>query len=158
MKIIYPGSFDPMTLGHLDILTRASNLFDEVLVVVAQNAEKQYLFTPDERVALIKQSCSTLNNISVHQTDGLIVDFAKQHGTKLILRSARNSHDMEFESQLAFMNRTLSPAIETLLMPCSPEFNNISSSLIKEIVQSGGDASRFLPTPVMQALAQKLRG
>jgi pantetheine-phosphate adenylyltransferase len=158
MKAIYPGSFDPITLGHLDIITRASRLFDELIVVVAQNSTKQGLFTADERVELIKASCQGLNNIVVKQTEGLIVDFASSQGARLMIRSVRNSDDTTFESQLALMNQTLSPNIETLFMPCKPELSHIASSLVKEIAKLNGDINSFLPKPAADALRQKLKG
>lgn len=158
MKAIYPGSFDPITLGHIDIITRASKLFDEVVVLVAHNTDKSPLFTADERVALIRKSCEHLKNITIQHTDELTVEFAKKHSAHVMLRSVRNSNDMEFELQLAFMNQQLSADIETIFLLSKPEFVNVSSSLIKEIVKADGDIKPFLPEPVARAIKQKLQG
>ncbi|WP_298440718.1 pantetheine-phosphate adenylyltransferase [uncultured Ferrimonas sp.] len=155
-KAIYPGTFDPITNGHLDLICRASKMFDEVIVGIAASPSKQPLFTLEERVALVEQACSGLNNITVVGFSGLLVDFAKQHQARVLVRGLRAVSDFEYEFQLANMNRRLDPNLESVFLTPAEEFSFISSTLVKEVARHDGDVSQFLPTQVRQQLLAKL--
>ncbi|QIZ78348.1 pantetheine-phosphate adenylyltransferase [Ferrimonas lipolytica] len=155
-KAIYPGTFDPVTNGHLDLITRASKMFDQVIVGIAASPSKQPLFTLEERVQLLEQACSELNNITVVGFSGLLVDFAKQHDARVLVRGLRAVSDFEYEFQLANMNRRLDPNLESVFLTPAEEFSFISSSLVKEVARHGGDVSQFVPTHVEQQLLKKL--
>ncbi len=152
---IYPGTFDPLTNGHADLIQRASRLFEKVIIAVAENTNKQPRFTLTKRIALIHEITQNNTNIEVVGFSGLLVDFAAQHGANIILRGLRAISDFEYEFQLAGMNRHLNPAIESLFLTPDEKFANISSSLVKEIAQLGGDVSQFVPACVAKALQQK---
>ena len=145
---IYPGSFDPITNGHLDLIKRASKLFDEVIIAITQNANKSSFLTIDQRVDAVNKSITPLNNTRVLSFDSLLVDFAREHGAQIIIRGLRAVSDFEYEFQLSGMNKRLNPGIETLFMTPSEEFANISSSLVREIYMLGGDISAFVPDSV----------
>ncbi len=149
---IYPGTFDPITNGHLDLVGRASKLFQKVIVAVAFNAGKAPLFTLEERVALVKQAVSIYANVEVTGFDTLLVDSARQHGATVILRGLRAVSDFEYEFQMAGMNRNLAPELETLFLTPSEKYTFISSSVIKSIAQLQGDISVFVPACVHQQL------
>lgn len=153
---VYPGSFDPITLGHLDVVQRAAGVFDRVIVAVAQNISKQTLFDFNERVALAQDALASLSNVAVEGVDGLLVDFASRHQAQVILRGLRAVSDYEYEFQLAGMNRHLNSRVETLFMPTAKEYTHISSSLVKEVARFGGDVSAFLTPGTLAALNQKL--
>jgi len=145
---IYPGSFDPITNGHLDLIKRASKLFDEVIIAITQNANKSSFLSIDQRVDAVKKSITSLNNTRVLSFDSLLVDFAREHNAQIIIRGLRAVSDFEYEFQLSGMNKRLNPGIETLFMTPSEEFANISSSLVREIYTLGGDISVFVPDSV----------
>ena len=145
---IYPGSFDPITNGHLDLIKRASKLFDEVIIAITQNANKSSFLSIDQRVDAVNKSITALNNTRVLSFDSLLVDFAREHNAHIIIRGLRAVSDFEYEFQLSGMNKRLNPGIETLFMTPSEEFANISSSLVREIYLLGGDISAFVPDSV----------
>jgi pantetheine-phosphate adenylyltransferase len=145
---IYPGSFDPITNGHLDLIKRASKLFDEVIIAITQNANKSSFLSIEQRVDAVKKSITSLNNTRVLSFDSLLVDFAREHNAQIIIRGLRAVSDFEYEFQLSGMNKRLNPGIETLFMTPSEEFANISSSLVREIYTLGGDISAFVPDTV----------
>ncbi|MBI2190960.1 MAG: pantetheine-phosphate adenylyltransferase [Planctomycetes bacterium] len=153
---IYPGSFDPLTRGHLDLIHRGARVFARLIVAVARNTGKAPIFTPVERVAMVRELTRGLPNVEVVQFDGMTVDFARRHGCTVILRGIRTMADFEYESQLAFTNRALSPEMETVLMLSSQEYAFISSRWIKEATIFGGDLKAFVPPPVEKALRKKL--
>lgn len=157
MKItaLYPGTFDPITYGHGDIVKRASQLFDHVIVGVAINRTKQPAFSLEKRVELAKIALSDLNNITVCSFDGLLATFAKQHGVKVIIRGLRAVSDFEYEFQLAAMNRHLNPDIETLFLTPATHYTYISSSLVKEIASFGGPIAEFVHPAVLTALSEQ---
>lgn len=155
---VYTGSFDPMTFGHLDVIERASGLFDEVVVAVGAAGGKQPLFTVDERVALIAQVVRRLSNVKVESFDGLAVEFAARRGACALIRGLRSATDYAYEVQMALMNRALDKRVETLFLPTSPEFSHISSSLAKEIALHGGQVGLLVPPLVAKKLAEKVRG
>ena len=153
---IYPGTFDPITNGHIDLVIRASKLFDRVIVAVAINPSKAPTFSLDERVALAEQTLSELDNVEVCGFEGLLVDVAKQKNAKVIIRGLRAVSDFEHEFQLAGMNRKMQPDIETLFLTPAEQFTYISSSLVREIAALGGDVSEFVAPCVTSALQAKL--
>ncbi len=150
---LYPGSFDPVTLGHLDVIERAAKLFDRLIIAVAHNPDKRPLFTPEKRVELIRASTGGLANIEVVSFQGLLVDFAKKAGAVTVVRGLRAVTDFEFEFQMALMNKTLSPDLETIFLTSREAFTYLSSRVIKEVARLGGDITRFVPAPVVTALA-----
>ncbi|OQW50316.1 MAG: pantetheine-phosphate adenylyltransferase [Proteobacteria bacterium SG_bin7] len=152
---IYPGSFDPITLGHIDLITRALNIFDQVVVLVAQSSRKQYMFNSRERKDLIVKALGKRKNVKVEAWDGLTTDFAKKTGAKIILRGVRSSTDFDHEIVLAQMNKKLAPDLETCVFFPSAEFQFIASSAIKEIAKAGGDLEAFVPSNVVKALKEK---
>ena len=143
---IYPGSFDPITNGHLDLIKRASKLFYDVIIAITQNANKSSFLSIDQRVDAVNKSITALNNTRVLSFDSLLVDFAREHNAQIIIRGLRAVSDFEYEFQLSGMNKRLNPGIETLFMTPSEEFANISSSLVREIYTLGGDISAFVQT------------
>lgn len=153
---IYAGTFDPITFGHIDIIERASKLFDSVIVAVAANQGKKPLFSLEERVALNREVLKNLTNIRVEGFDNLTLDFAKQVGATVFIRGLRAVADFDYEFQLANMNRTLSPTIETLFLMPAEKYMFISSSLIREIASLGGDIKPFVPAFVEQAVMKKM--
>jgi len=154
-RAIYPGSFDPVTNGHLDVLARAAKLFDEVVVAIAFNDQKRGLFSPDERMALLEEVIS-LKNVRVARMDGLLVSFAKEMGACAVVRGLRAISDFEFEFQMALMNRKLEASIETIFLMPREELTYLSSRVVKEIARLGGEVSAFVPTSVARALRAKL--
>src|ERR1700733_4697767 len=153
---IYPGSFDPLTNGHLDVLQRATKLLDRVIVAIAKNESKNPLFTSAERVALIKEAVTNLSNVEVDAFDGLLVEYAARQKASAIVRGLRAVSDFEFEFQLALMNRNLNEKIETIFMMPKDSYTFISSRIVKEIARLGGDVNPFVPAHVEAALKQKL--
>ncbi len=149
---IYPGSFDPITNGHIDLIHRACKLFDEVIIAIAQNANKTSLLPIDQRIEAVKASITSISNTRVLGFNSLLVNFAKDHNAQIIIRGLRAVSDFEYEFQLSGMNKRLNPRIETLFMTPSEEFANISSSLVREIFSLGGDISAFVPAPVEKIL------
>src|SRR3989475_12472507 len=154
--VIYPGSFDPLTNGHLDVIQRAAKLFDQVIVAIAKNESKRPLFTLDERLDLVTQVIKGLPNVSPDAFDGLLVNYAERCAGQAIIRGLRAVSDFEFEFQLALMNRTLNERIETIFMMRKDTYTFLSSRIVKEIARLGGDVSAFVPAHVRTALISKL--
>ena len=152
---IYPGSFDPITNGHVDLIHRASKLFDEVIVAITQNVNKVGFLNIEERALAANNAVSSLNNIRILNFDSLLVDFAKKHNAQIIIRGLRAVSDFEYEFQLSGMNKRLNPHIETLFMTPSEKFANISSSLVREIFLLGGDIDTFVPESVKLILLER---
>ena len=154
--VIYPGSFDPFTNGHLDVVHRAAKLFDRVIVAVAKNEGKGPLFEPEERLDLVRQSLEGVKNISVETFDGLLVDYVEERGGQAVIRGLRAVSDFEFEFQLALMNRKLNERVETIFMMPKDTYTFLSSRIVKEIARLGGDVGAFVPVHVAAALQTKL--
>ena len=154
-KIIYPGTFDPIHNGHIDIATRAAKLFDVLEFVVAVNVEKDPLFTVEERLALITDSTKHINNIKVNQFTGLVVNYAKYSDSIAIIRGLRHVSDFEFEFQMAMMNFHLNPDIASLFMMPDEKYIHLNSTVVKDVVKNGGDISAFVPSCVNDALLSK---
>ena len=155
--IVYPGTFDPITLGHLDLVQRAAGLFDRViLAVAAQSGKAGALFTAEERVEMAREVVADLPNVSVERMDGMLVDFCRAHGARVLLRGIRVYSDFEYEFQMALTNRKLAPEIETLFMMPKEEHSCVSSSIVREIESFGGDAVRFVPPAVQRRLQERL--
>lgn len=155
-KAIYPGTFDPVTLGHLDIVTRAAQMFDHVILAVAASPSKKPMFSLDERVALAGEVIAHLPNVKVVGFSDLMANFARDQQANVLVRGLRAVSDFEYEMQLAQMNRHLLPTLESVFLMPSEGFSFISSSLVKEVARHGGDVTAFLPAPVHQALLAKL--
>ena len=155
MIAVYPGTFDPFTNGHLDLLNRSKKIFNQVIIAVAVDTQKKTLFSTQQRLALAKQSISKHDNIKVMMFDGLLIDFAKKINAKVIIRGLRAVSDFEYEFQLATMNHNLSSDIETMFLTPAEEYSFLSSSMIKDVVRLGGDASKYLHPAVFDALRQK---
>ena len=155
--VIYPGSFDPFTYGHMNIIKRASNLFDEVVIGVAVNSSKNSILSIDQRVDIIKRVFSRKKKIKVEKFEGLLVHFAKKKKINTILRGMRTVQDFEYELQMATSNNKLDPKIETIFMVADANYSHISSSLIKDIIKLGGDASAFVPKIVEKELKKELK-
>lgn len=153
---VYPGSFDPITNGHLDVTQRAAKMFDRVIVAVAGNAQKAPLFSTAQRVVLARAAVRKLRNVSVDDFEGLLIHYARRKKATAVVRGLRAVSDFEFEFQLALMNRRLDPKIETIFLMPKDEYIFISSGLVKEIAGLGGDVSGFVPRDVQQALKRKL--
>jgi len=155
-RAIYPGSFDPITNGHLDVIERAAKLFDEVIVAVAANSQKQPLFSIDERLALLRETTSCRGErVQLARLDGLLVDYARKAGASAIIRGLRAVSDFEFEFQMALMNRKLESNVETLFLMPKEEYTYLSSRIIKEIARLGGNVTTFVPNCVAAALREK---
>ena len=154
-KIIYPGTFDPIHNGHIDIATRAAKLFDVLEFVVAINVDKKPLFTVEERLALIMDSTKHINNIKVNQFTGLVVDYAKNSDSIAIIRGLRHVSDFEFEFQMAMMNFHLNSDIASLFMMPDEKYIHLNSTVVKDVVKNGGDISDFVPSCVNDALLSK---
>lgn len=150
-----PGSFDPITNGHLDVIERASYLFDEIVVVVGINVSKNRLFEPDERVELIREVVAHLPNVSVDVFRGLLVDYCVKHDIKAIVKGLRAVSDFDYELQMGQMNHSLA-AVDTLFMPADPHYSFLSSSLVKEVATYGGDVSKLVPEAVLRRLRERL--
>ncbi|WP_348666550.1 pantetheine-phosphate adenylyltransferase [Arsenophonus symbiont of Ornithomya chloropus] len=155
-KAIYPGSFDPITYGHLDIIERSALIFEEVILGIADNSSKNFMFTLDERLAFAKEQTKHLMNVEVKGFSGLTVNFSRTHQAYVLIRSVRSVLDFEYELQLAHMNRHLMPDLETIFLLSSIQLSFISSALIKNVAQNGGDISSFLPISIAQAILKKI--
>ena len=155
-RAIYPGSFDPITLGHLDVIERALRLFDEVIVAAAPSEGKHPLFTVTERIELIQASLPGEDRLKVKQLDGLLVDFVKAEEAQVVIRGLRAVSDFEFEFQMALMNRRLAPEVETIFLMPKEDYSYISSRIVKEVARLGGDISGVVSAPVSEALRQKM--
>ena len=153
MKVaIYPGSFDPITNGHIDVIERAAELFGKVIVAVIRNPEKKPQFSLDERVEMLKQSLDRLKNVEVDSFDGLLVDYAKKRNANIIVRGLRAVSDFDYEFQMALTNRKMAPQIETLFFMTDYRYSYLSSSFVKQIARLGGDISELVPAPVAKKL------
>ena len=154
--VIYPGSFDPFTNGHLDLVHRAAKLFDKVIVAVARNEGKGPLFSVEQRLELIRHSVQGLENVVVDAFEGLLVEYVEQRGGQAVIRGLRAVSDFEFEFQLALMNRKLNERVETIFMMPKDTYTFLSSRIVKEIARLGGDVSAFVPPQVVAALQKEL--
>ena len=153
---IYPGTFDPITLGHVDIVVRASPMFDQVILAVAGSTSKNTIFSVEERIELASKVLEKIKNVKIIQFNGLMVDCAKENNASVILRGLRAVSDFEYEFQLAGMNRKLMPEADTIFLPTSQKYTYISSSLVREIAKFGGDITDFVPKIVKNVLIDKL--
>ncbi len=156
-RAIYPGSFDPVTNGHLDVIERARKLFDEVIVAVAHNDQKQPLFSLEERLELLRTTIGNLDRVQIAPLPGLLVDFAVKQNAIAIVRGLRAVSDFEFEFQMALMNRKLEGNVETIFLMPKEEYTYLSSRIVKEIARLGGDITSFVPAHVVEAFARKLK-
>jgi len=156
IRAIYPGSFDPLTHGHLDLIERASQIFDQLVVAVLTNLEKAPLFSLEERVEMLREVTAGMPNVSVDTFSGLLVDYAMKKKARVILRGIRAFTDYEYELQMALMNRQLQPNLETVFLTPAQAYSHISSRLVKEIFQHGGSVSGLVPPVVEQRLRQKV--
>ena len=154
MRALFPGSFDPVTNGHLDLIARLVPLVDEVVVAIAINPAKHPLFSGEERVQLLREVCSPWPTVSIREFTGLVVDAARQCGAEMIVRGIRNSGEFDWEVQMAQMNRAMT-GVETLLLPASPSWSFVSSSLVREIARFGGNIDPYVPAPVAVRLRQQ---
>ena len=157
IKAVFAGSFDPPTNGHLDIIQRTSKLFDEIDVLISVNPEKKYMFSEEERLALLTELVKDYKNVQVHIWKGLIVNYAKDNGANVLIRGIRSTNDFAYEFDLAYMNQNLNPGIETLFVPTKEKYAIVKSSSIKELAMFGGDISRMVPKIVETALKKKLK-
>jgi pantetheine-phosphate adenylyltransferase len=153
---VYPGSFDPVTLGHLNIIRRAAAVFDELLVCVMVNSGKNPLFTQEERVELITRTVAKYPNVKVEASEGLLVDFMKKWGAKVIIKGMRAVSDYEREFQIALVNRKLDPNIETFLMPSSEKYTYLSSTVVKEMAKYGADLRTFVPQEIIKDVLKRV--
>ena len=151
-----PGSFDPVTYGHLDIITRAAGMFKKLIVVVASNSSKNCCFTPEERVELIKKCITNLDNVEVVHYDGLLADYAAQVGATAIIKGLRAMSDFEYEFQMALTNKELNPNVETLFLTTAAQNMYLSSSMVKQIAAMGGDISHFVPGEIKQDIINRI--
>lgn len=154
---ICPGSFDPITFGHIDIITRASAMFDKIIVVVMKNNNKTSSFSSEERKEFIIKSVGNLKNVEVDVYDGLLADYAKQKNACAIIKGLRAMSDFEYEFQMALTNKKLNPQVETIFLTTSAENMYLSSSMVKQIASMGGDISEFVPSSILQEISNRLK-
>ena len=152
-----PGSFDPVTYGHLDIITRASGMVERLIVVVASNPAKKYSFSPEERVEMIRKCTSNLQNVEIVHFEGLLADYAAKVGATAIIKGLRAMSDFEYEFQMALTNKELNPNVETLFLTTSAQNMYLSSSMVKQIASMGGDISRFVPEVILQDIINRIK-
>jgi len=157
MKAVYPGSFDPITFGHVDIVRRALKIVDEVVVLVTENPKKSYLFSLGERKRMVEEALKGIEGVTVESYRGLLVDYLKMKGIRLLIRGMRAVTDFEYEIQMALANKKLFPELETVFLISEERFSFLSSSLVKEVAFYGGDVSEWVPPNVVEALKEKLR-
>lgn len=158
VKAIYPGSFDPLTNGHLDLIARAAEIFDHLVVAILRNSSKNPLFTVEERVAMLSEGIAALENVSISTFDGLLVDFAREQRAHAVVRGIRAISDYEYEFQMALMNRRLSPDVETIFLMPDAKYSFVSSRLVKEVFELGGSIDGLVPKFVIDRLKDKQRG
>lgn len=156
-KAIYPGSFDPVTNGHLEIIRRASKLFDKLIVLVSVNTSKKTSFSPEERATLLRKVCYDIPNVEIDTFDGLIVDYFAAHDCDIIVKGLRAMSDFEYEFQMALANRSLAPGAETVFITADPQNMYVSSSLIRQIATFGGDVSDFVPKSIVEEIEKRLK-
>lgn len=156
VRAVCPGSFDPITRGHLDIIERSAAVFNEVIVAVGRNSTKNYLFGFEERLALVRDAVAGMAGVSVEPIDGLLTQFCEQHGARVIVKGVRFGSDFDYELQMSQLNRALS-GIETVLIPAGQKYGTISSSMIREVAHNGGDIAQFVTPAVNQAVLAKIR-
>ncbi|CAE6881726.1 Reversibly transfers an adenylyl group from ATP to 4'- phosphopantetheine [Vibrio sp. B1REV9] len=156
-KVIYPGTFDPITNGHLDLVERTAKMFDSVTIGVAASPSKKTMFSLNERVNLVQQCCSHLNNVSVVGFSGLLVDFAKEQQAHVLIRGLRTTMDFEYEFGLTTMYRKLLPGLESIFLTPSEEFAFLSSTIVREVAIHGGCVKQFVPEPINNAILNKLK-
>ena len=154
---IYPGSFDPVTNGHMDIIQRASTMFDKLIVVVLINPLKSYSFSIPERVELLSKVTAGIKNIEIDSYDGLLADYFKQHNVDVIVKGLRATSDFEYEFQMAHTNKDLNPRAETVFIPASLNTTFISSSMVKQVAMFGGDLSKYVPSEIHEQISRKLK-
>ncbi|MBQ8795865.1 MAG: pantetheine-phosphate adenylyltransferase [Clostridia bacterium] len=154
--VICPGSFDPVTKGHMDIIERASRLFDKVVVAVLNNSSKNPCFTIEERIGLLKETTTHLKNVEIETFDGLLVDFAKIKGASAVVKGLRAVTDFEYEFQMSMINKKLCPEVETIFLNTSQEYMYLSSSVVKQIAAAGGDISLFVPEEIRDKIVDRL--
>lgn len=157
MKVLYTGSFDPITNGHLDLIKRCSDKFENVVVTIFNNNSKEHFFTVEERFRLVSDAVKDLQNVTVDMTEDMTVNYARNHNIDLIVRGLRAVSDYEYELKIASINKHLYPELETLFMIASPDYSFISSSIVKEVAMYGGDISDLVPKNVLAAIDDKLR-
>lgn len=155
---VYPGTFDPITYGHIDVVERALKIFDKIIIAVSSFPRKDFLFTVEERISLIKEVFEKNENVEVERFDGLLVDYLKEKGIKIVIRGLRAISDFDYEFQMVLVNRKLNKEIETVFLMPREEFFYISSSIVKEIAKLGGNVSCFVPKNVERALREKFKG
>ncbi len=153
---VCPGSFDPITLGHVDIITRAAGLFDKIIVLALNNPEKNYSFTIDERIDFVKRATAHIPNVEVDFYGGLLADYATSHGAKAIVKGLRAVSDFEYEFQMALVNKKLTPSTETVFLTTGLEHMYLSSSMVKQIATFGGDITGFLPAEILEEIKARL--
>ena len=156
-KVICPGSFDPVTIGHIDIISRASKMFDHVIVAVLNNLVKNPSFTTDERIALLKEAAKDFDNVEIVGFDGLLADYAKERGVNVIVKGLRAVSDFEYEFQQALTNKKLNPELETVFLTSNAEYMYLSSSMVKQVASLGGDISSFVPECVHDIIIERLK-
>jgi len=156
VKALYPGTFDPLTNGHVDLIHRGAKLFEQLTVAILSNPVKNPLFTVEERVEMLKEATSALSNVSVATFDGLMVEFARQRGAAAVLRGIRAISDYEYEFQMALMNRRLAPEIETVFLQPAGRYSFVSSRMVKEVFSFGGDVSGLVPPNVLKRLRARI--
>lgn len=155
---VCPGSFDPITVGHVDIIKRAAKMFDRVIVVVMVNPKKTYSFTPEERVELVRAATADLQNIEVDYSDGLLAEYAREKGASVIIKGLRAMSDFEYEFQMALANKKLNSEVETVFLTTAAENMYLSSSMVKQIASMGGDVGDFVPEQIRQIITKRLYG
>ena len=156
-KVICPGSFDPVTIGHIDIISRASKMFDHVIVAVLNNLVKNPSFTTDERIALLKEATKDFDNVEIVGFVGLLADYAKERGVNVIVKGLRAVSDFEYEFQQALTNKKLNPELETVFLTSNAEYMYLSSSMVKQVASLGGDISSFVPKCVHDIIIERLK-
>ncbi len=155
---ICPGTFDPMTMGHLDVITRAASIFDTVIVTILINQGKHHMFSTEERLEMLRIACAHLPNVEIDHFEGLLVDYVRRQGAHVVIRGLRVVSDFEFEMTMALMNRKLDPTIETMYIMASMEYSFLSSSIVKEVAALGGDIKCLVPAPIVERVAARCRG
>ena len=154
---IYPGSFDPVTLGHLDIIRRASGLFDRLIVAVMHNQNKKPMFSVEERMEMLRRTTADLPNVEIESFGGLLADYAREKGARILLKGVRNATDWDMELQMSRINQGILPGLETLLLPASAEYEHFSSTMAREMIRYGQPLEKYVPAPIAEEL-EKARG